>query len=252
MKKFYMIDLDGTMFKGTEMIESAKVWLDHCIENELPFLFLTNNSSRTQAQACEHMLRIGYENIKPEHFYTAALAAVDTIADQYPLRKAFYVGMDGLKDALINHGFTIDDQNPDFVFVGLDKTGTYEKYSTAIQCVLNGAILVGTNNDRILISENGANVGNGSIVAMMEYCTSREAVKIGKPYLPILECACKYAGVAPDEVTIIGDNLETDILCGINGHCDTILVTTGVHTKEDCDRLNIHPTQIVSSLKELI
>lgn len=252
MKPTYLLDLDGTMYHGTKCIESAKIFLDHCIEKGIPFLFLTNNSSRTPQQAAEHMLQMGYTHIEAKHFYTSAMAAADTMAKQDTRRKASFIGELGLEEALLNAGFVIDENQPDFVFIGLNKQASYQDYSMKIRHVLKGATLVGTNNDRILLSESGANVGNGSVVALFEFCTSKEAVKIGKPHTPILEAALNYAQLNKEEVIIIGDNLETDILCGLNGHVQTILVTTGVHQEADVERLKIYPDRIVSNLTELI
>ena len=87
---------------------------------------------------------------------------------------------------------------------------------------------------------------------MFEYCSKQEAIKIGKPNLPIIEGALSYAKVDREDVMIIGDNLETDILCGINANIETTLVTTGIHNMEDCYRLNIKPTYLVENLKGLI
>ncbi len=250
--KFYMIDLDGTMYHGTKILPGAKDFINCLIENNIGFIFLTNNSSRTQEQAAMHMIKMGFKGIKPEMFYTSAMAAADTISRRFPnKKKAAYIGESGMKNALLDYGFTIEPDNPDFLFVGLDRNATYRDYSYAVRTLKNGAILVGTNNDRILLSQEGANIGNGSIVAMFEYATSQEAIKIGKPHPAIIEGALRYAGVNKEDVIILGDNLETDIICGINAGIDTILVTTGVNNMEDCYKLNIHPTYIVDNLSRL-
>ncbi len=252
MKKVYLIDLDGTMFKGTTIIEDAKKFLDHCIENQHPFLFLTNNSSRTPKQVVEHMKSIGFSGIETKDIYTSSMAAVDTVAKMSDKRKAYFIGQDGLELALKEKGFIIDDENPDFLFIGLNKTCDYIQYSKALSCALKGAQLIGTNNDRLLAHESGYSLGNGSIVAMFEYATSLEAMKIGKPHKPIMEGVLSYLNKTADEVIIVGDNLETDIQCGINAKVESVLVTTGVHQKSDCEKLNIYPDRIIDSMLELL
>ena len=37
MKKTYLIDLDGTMYRGTEIIEGAKEFIDYLISQDHPF-----------------------------------------------------------------------------------------------------------------------------------------------------------------------------------------------------------------------
>lgn len=248
-KKCYMIDLDGTMYWGTKILDGAKEFVDWLIETEQHFIFLTNNAARTQQQAANHMLKMGFENIKPEMFYTSAMAAAQMVSNRFPKKnKAYLIGEKGLEEALKDNNFEITSNHPDFVFIGLDRQGTYKEYSYALQCLLDGAKLVGCNDDKILLTENGINMGNGSIVKMFEHASGQKAIQIGKPHRAIIEGALRYANVAKEDVLIIGDNLETDIQLGINAKIDTVLVTTGIHNMEDCYRLNIKPTYMVANL----
>lgn len=250
--KVYLIDLDGTMYKGSTIIDGAKQFVDYLLRKDLPFLFLTNNSSRTLSQNVEHMQKMGFEGIQEKHFFTSAMAAAAHIVKKSDLRRCDYVGMDGLREALENKGFEIVETDADFLFVGLDRAGNYASYSQKLQHLLQGASLVGTNSDRLLASDTGFNVGNGAIVAMFEYASGQKSEAIGKPHYPILEEALAYLGKSKQECAIIGDNLETDILLGVKYDVETIFVTTGVHSIEDCDRLNISPTVTISTLLSLI
>ena len=64
MKKTYLIDLDGTMYRGTEIIDGAKDFIDFLIKNDQRFVFLTNNAKRTKRQNVEHMEKMGFTVIK--------------------------------------------------------------------------------------------------------------------------------------------------------------------------------------------
>ena len=250
--KTYLIDLDGTMYKGTDIIDGAKEFIEYLLNHNIEFYFFTNNSSRTPKQAMEHMKALGFEGITPEHFYTSAMAAARYVAMNYKERNAYYIGQSGIEEALQHEGFNLVEDHADFVFIGLDKQGTYEKYSKALRQLVNGAILVGTNNDRILLQENGANIGNGSVVAMFEYAIGKESLKIGKPHAACIDVFCEMFTKSKEECIIIGDNLETDILCGVNANVESILVTSGIHQAADIERLQIKPTRIIANLKELI
>lgn len=253
MNKTYFIDLDGTMYLGSKPMEGAIEFINYLIKNKIPFLFLTNNATRTQSQACEHMLKMGFKNLEAKHFYTSAMAAADKIAKDYPATKdVYYIGESGMKEALIAKDFHINPDQADFLFIGLDRLASYKDYSYAIRLVKKGARLVGTNNDRILLNEAGPNIGNGAIVAMFEYASNTEAIKIGKPHVAIIEGALSYMNIHKENVTLIGDNLETDIQCGCNFGIETIFVAGGVHRFEDCHTLNIHPTYLINNLKGLI
>lgn len=247
--KTYLIDLDGTMYRGNENIEGAKEFIDDCLKHHIPFYFLTNNASRTLAQNVEHMKKLGFCGIEEKHFFTSSMAAAQYMKKK-GYTKAQYIGMEGLEEALCKNGFEISEQ-PECLFVGLDKQGSYEKYSKALKYLLDGAVLVGTNDDRLLASGSSFNVGNGSIVRMFEYAASTTSLRIGKPSRVILNEALDYYHLNKEDCIIIGDNLETDIALGMNEHVETILVLSGVHHEEDIQRLNIYPDRIVSRLDEL-
>lgn len=250
--KTYLIDLDGTMYRGTEIIPGAKEFIDAMIKRNERFVFLTNNAKRTKRQNVEHMEKMGFTGIREEHFFTSSMAAAKYTASRYEGRNAYYIGQDGLKEALLENGFHITEEDVDFVFVGLDMDGTYEKYSKALGFLLKGAELIGTNNDRLLAKPGGFNVGNGSVVALFEYAIGKESPKIGKPYAPILDEALNYFNLKKEDCILLGDNLETDILLGVNNGVETTFVTSGVHTREDVEKMGIHPTNIVDDLRELI
>lgn len=252
MRKTYLLDLDGTMYRGTQIMDGAKEFIDHLHKTKQPYYFLTNNSKRTRQQNVEHMEKMGYTNIQPTSFFTSAMAAAIYARKNYEKRKAWYVGEAGLEEALIENGFSIVEDQPDFVFVGLDQNANYHKYAKAVNFLAQGAILIGTNNDRLLAQPNGFAVGNGSIVAMMEYASCQCSPKIGKPYAPILEEALAYIHKNKEEVILVGDNLETDIQLGVKHGVESILVMGGVHSEADCERLQIHPNRIIQNLRDLI
>ena len=252
MKKTYLIDLDGTMYRGSAIIDSAKQFIDELNKRNEEYYFLTNNAKRTKRQNVEHMEKMGYTGIKEEQFFTSAMAAAIYAKKHYEKRNAYYIGQDGLKEALLDQGFHITEENVDFVFVGLDTSGTYEKYSKALQFLLDGATLIGTNDDRLLAQPSGFHIGNGSIVAMFEYATKQQSPKIGKPHDTILLECLEYIHKQKDEVVIVGDNLETDILLGVRNGIESVFVTSGVHNRKDVDKFGIKPSKIVDDLCELL
>ena len=250
--KTFIFDLDGTMYRGNAIIDSAKVYLDYCIQQNIPFIFLTNNAMRTRQEIAKHMLDMGYEGINPSMFYNSAMASVQYVKDHYKERKVYYIGCDGLKEALVEEGFIFDDQHPDFVFVGLQKDIDYNGYSKALSYLLNGAKLIGTNKDRILAKPSGFELGNGAIISMFEYASKQISPDIAKPSCVILEYCCKYFDLNYEDIVLIGDNLETDIKLGFNLSIKTVFVQTGIHTKSDIDSLKIYPDVIVDELSDLI
>ena len=69
----YLIDLDGTMYKGTDEIDGAAQFIDYLNNNHIPHLYVTNNSTKTPVQVTEK-LREMHIDAKPDEVVTSALA----------------------------------------------------------------------------------------------------------------------------------------------------------------------------------
>ncbi|MBF7125485.1 TIGR01457 family HAD-type hydrolase [Pediococcus pentosaceus] len=248
----YLIDLDGTIYRGKEKIPAAKRFIERLQEHNIPFLFLTNNTTKTPEDVAKN-LRDNHD-IKAEtsNVYTAALATadyLDGIADQKH-RKAYIIGELGLKRAILSKGFEMDEDNPDYVVAGLDYDVTYHKFEIATLAVKKGAKFIGTNADTNLPNERGLVPGAGSVIALLERSTQQQALYIGKPETIIMEKALAVTGLSKDQVVMVGDNYMTDISAGINFGIDTLLVYTGVSTKELVAKQDIKPTHEVDSFDE--
>ncbi len=248
--KTLVFDLDGTMYRGTSIIQSACDFLNLCIEKKVPFYFLTNNSLRTRQENVEHMMNMGYTNIDADMFYNSAMASVQYVKHHYSQRKAYYVGKNGLKEALEQEGFTITEDHPDFVFVGLDKSATYDVYSKALDHLLQGSKLIGTNKDRVLASPKGFEVGNGSVVALFEYASQQVSPDIAKPSGVMLDLFLEHTHLNKEDIVLIGDNLDTDIKLGYDHGVETIFVQTGVHTISDLKNHPVKPDVVLETLMD--
>ncbi len=252
MTRTYLLDLDGTMYRGSQIIKEAKIFLDYLIKTNQKFIFLTNNAKRTRKQNVEHMKVLGFTGITEDHFFTSAMAASKQVAMLSENRKCFFIGEAGLRQALQEEGFIFVQEDADFVFVGLQQDATYELYSKALSLLLKGAKLVGTNDDRKIPIGDDYMIGNGAIVEMLAYASGQTSWQIGKPHPPILRQCLSYYNLSKNEVVMIGDNLETDILMCVNQQVESILVCTGVHNEKDIAITNIHPSRVIQKLTDLI
>src|SRR5262249_47590046 len=131
------------------------------------------------------------------------------------------------------------------------RTFTCEMIDTAVRMIMGGAKLVATNLDPNCPTQQGIRSGCGAIVAMLEAATGRKAFSVGKPSPVMFRFACAELGVEPDETTIIGDTMETDILGGVQMGCETILVLSGGTALEDLDRFAFGPDRVIGSVADL-
>lgn len=248
--KGYLIDLDGTIYKGKDRIPAGEAFVHKLQRRNLPYLFVTNNTTRTpetvQAMLAEHF------NVETsiETIYTATLATVDYLNDKNLGKKVYVIGDVGLKQAIAEAGYIEDTDNPDYVVVGLDWEVDYEKLSIATLAIQKGAHFVGTNPDLNIPTERGLMPGAGSIITLIEVATRVKPVYIGKPNAIIMEKAVEHLGLPRQEVIMVGDNYLTDIRAGIDNGIPTLLVTTGFTKPEEVPDLPIQPDYVLSSLAE--
>ena len=253
MKKYagYMIDLDGTIYRGKEKIPAAKRFIERLQEHDTTFICVTNNSTQAPIKVVENLANNFDIHVKEENVYTSALATADYIADLNKDKRSVYViGEVGLKQAILDKGFRFEETNPDYVVVGLDYDVTYHKFELATLAIKRGAKFIGTNADTNLPNERGLVPGAGSVIALVECSTQQKATYIGKPETIIMEKALERLGLPKDEVVMVGDNYMTDIKAGINFGIDTMLVYTGVSTRELVRKQEIAPTIELRSLDE--
>ncbi|WP_018661824.1 TIGR01457 family HAD-type hydrolase [Heyndrickxia acidiproducens] len=247
--KAYLIDLDGTMYRGTEKIEEAGDFIQRLKAKGIPYLFVTNNSSRTPAQVAEKLR--GFEiPADTEQVFTTSMATAQYIYDEKKDASVYVIGEEGIHAAIKEKGFTITEDHPDYVVFGIDREITYEKLAIGCIAIRNGAKFVSTNGDIAIPTERGLLPGNGALTAVLSVATQTQPVFIGKPESIITEQALAYIGTKKDETIMVGDNYDTDILAGIRTGIDTLLVHTGVTTKEILKTKEIMPTYTIDSLDQ--
>ncbi|MBX9101175.1 TIGR01457 family HAD-type hydrolase [Streptococcus anginosus] len=248
--KGYLIDLDGTIYKGKDRIPAGEAFVHELQRRNIPYLFVTNNTTRTP-ETVQAMLAEQFNVETPiETIYTATLATVDYLNDKNLGKKVYVIGDVGLKQAIAEAGYIEDTDNPDYVVVGLDWEVDYEKLSIATLAIQKGAHFVGTNPDLNIPTERGLMPGAGSIITLIEVATRVKPVYIGKPNAIIMEKAVEHLGLPREEVIMVGDNYLTDIRAGIDNDIPTLLVTTGFTKPEEVPDLPIQPDYVLSSLAE--
>ncbi|MFC5711178.1 TIGR01457 family HAD-type hydrolase [Thalassorhabdus alkalitolerans] len=247
--KGYLIDLDGTVYRGKEIIPEAVEFVSSLKEQNLPYLFVTNNSSETPESVAQKLQNMGIP-CETKHVFTSSMATASYLTEQREKQSAYVIGEDGIQKALEQAGITYEEDQPGFVVMGIDRSITYEKLAKAALAVRNGARFIATNKDVSLPSERGLLPGNGSFVSVISLSTGVEPTVIGKPESIIVEQALERINLSKEEVLMVGDNYDTDILAGINGGIDTLMVHTGVTTAEQLKEKQEQPTHVVSSLKE--
>jgi NagD protein len=244
-----LIDMDGVLYRGGELIPGADAFIRELRERDIPFRLLTNNSQRTRRDVAAKLARLGID-VDEEHVFTSAMATARFLARQHPGGTAFVIGEGGLLTALHRNGYAVVDHDPDYVVVGEGRTFNLELIETAVRMLSRGAKLIATNLDPNCPTEAGLRPGCGAMVAVLESATGVKAFSAGKPSPLMMRAARKELGLTTDETAIIGDTMETDILGGVQLGYHTVLVLSGGTRREDLTRYAYRPDVVVESLAE--
>lgn len=247
--KGYLIDLDGTMYRGGEKVEAASEFIERLANRGIPYLFVTNNSSKTPEQIAGKLESLGIRASSGQVF-TSSMATAEYLSASDQPGKIYAIGEEGLFQALKDKGFELTDDHPDAVVMGIDRAITYEKLAKACLAVRNGARFIATNGDTAVPTERGLVPGNGALSAVIAVSTRVQPLIIGKPERIIMDQALKVLGVDKQAAIMVGDNYDTDIMAGIQSGIDTLHVQTGVTSMKELAEKREQPTYSVATLDE--
>jgi NagD protein len=249
-KKGFISDMDGVIYHGNKILPGVKEFVAWLKKERKKFLFLTNSSERTPKELHEKLSRMGID-VEKHVFYTSALATAQFLSSQKPRGTAFIIGEAGLINAMYNVGYTMNNIDPDYVVVGDTRSYSYEKIEQAVNLVLRGAKLIGTNPDVSGPVENGLAPSTKALIAPIELATGRRAYFVGKPNPLMMRIALKKLGCSREESIIIGDRMDTDIIAGIESEIDTCLVLTGISDKKTVNEFPYKPHFILNDVGDI-
>ncbi|MGX4257230.1 HAD-IIA family hydrolase [Bacillus velezensis] len=247
----FLIDLDGTVFRGRELIDGAKEAVHTLQSLGKAVVFLSNRGNLSRAMCRKKLLGAGIRTDERSIVLSSSVTA-SFLKKHYPLSKVWVLGEKGLTDELALAGVTLA-QNPqaaDWLVISLHETVTYEDLNLAFKAASSGARIIATNRDRSFPNEGGHAMDVAGMIGAIEASAgAKTELVIGKPSWLMAEAACEALGLPPEECAIIGDSLESDIAMGRLYGMKSVLVLTG-SAKLGEPRL-YEPDIVLNSIKDL-
>jgi NagD protein len=247
----WLMDMDGVLVREEQAIPGADRFLARLRELGTPFLVLTNNSTYTRRDLAARLAASGLQ-VPEEAIWTSALATARFLHDQRPGGSAFVIGEAGLTTALHDAGYTLTERAPDYVVLGETRTYSFERITRAIRLIADGARFIATNPDATGPSVDGPLPATGSVAALISRATGVEPYFVGKPNPLMMRSALNAIDAHSETAAMIGDRMDTDIVSGLEAGMETVLVLTGVTTREDAERHPYRASRIVDSVADLL
>jgi NagD protein len=246
----YLTDMDGVIVRGSALIPGAAEFIQRLRDREIPFLILTNNSLYTQRDLQVRLSYMGLQ-VPPDAIFTSALATAQFLHSQRPDGRAYVIGEAGLTTALHDIGYALTDQDPEYVVLGETTTYSFERITRAIRFIADGARFIATNPDVMGPGEGGIVPATGAVAALISSATGVKPYFIGKPNPLMMRTALRTLNAHSENSVMIGDRMDTDIIAGIESGLRTILVLTGVTSRQQVERFPYRPTWIQESIAEV-
>ncbi|MGA8115463.1 MAG: HAD-IIA family hydrolase [Actinocatenispora sp.] len=247
----WLTDMDGVLVHEGAPVPGADEFIARLRESGKRYLVLTNDSRSTPRDAQARLGRIGI-GVPEEAIWTSALATAQFLDDQRPGGSAYVIGEAGLTTALYQAGYVLSDHEPDYVVLGETRTYSFEAITRAIRLVAAGSRFIATNPDPTGPSREGSLPATGSVAALISKATGVEPYFVGKPNPMMMRSALNTVQAHSETTIMIGDRMDTDILCGMEAGLETILVLTGITRREEVDRFPYRPSRVVDSIADLI
>jgi NagD protein len=256
MRRGFLIDMDGVIYRENHLIPGAAQFVETLLAQGIPFLFLTNNSAPTPEDLAVRLKHLGIDGLSPRNFYTSALNTADFLSETHPNCTAFVIGEGGLLTALHERKIANDAINPSYVIVGEGAVSS-DKLTKAHEFIERGARLLATNPDNWCpVGSEKTRPGAGAVSAYLEASTGEHAYYLGKPNGYMFQRAKKRlienSLISADETVMIGDTMETDIRGAFEAGLHSFLVLTGSTSLEDVNKYAYQPTRILKSVADLL
>jgi len=246
-----IIDMDGVLWRGDVPAPGLADFFAFLRRRSIRFVLATNNASQTPEQYIAKLSRMGV-TVSRDEILTSAQAAAIHLEGIAPKGMAVYtIGEAGVTQALTERGFAISDDQAPCVVVGMDRGLTWEKLARATLNIRAGATFIGTNPDTTLPTERGLVHGNGAVLAALQAATGVAPVIVGKPEPMMYQQAMARLGGHAGDTAALGDRLETDILGAVRAGIRSILVLSGISTREELIALDYQPDWVFEDIAEL-
>ena len=244
------LDLDGTIYLGSNLIEGALSFLVRLEERGIRRFFLSNNSSKSVGQYLEKLRGLGIPASEDE----ILLSTHDLISwlSENGIDQTYLVGTEGMREMLESVGVATASENPQYVVLGYDTEITYEKLSTASIHLHKGVPMVASHPDIVCPSPDGGLPDTGAYMDLFEATTGvRPEHVCGKPNAGMILHKVQELGLRPDQCAMIGDRLYTDMEMAERAGVHGVLVLSGEATIEDLEKAPQRPSIVVGSVDEL-
>lgn len=249
--KGFILDLDGTVYLSDRVFPGALKFLEVLRTRNIPFVFVTNNSSRSAAAYVDKLTAMGIPDIENQHVLTSGGATISHLKNAGMFPEIYLLGTTELKGEFREAGFEVESKKPSAVVLGFDKELTYQRLETACDHLQAGVPFVATHPDLVCPVEGGYIPDTGAMIKLFTAATGVEPEIIGKPRPALVRAALERLNAPAGETCMAGDRIYTDMRMARDSGLVSLLVLSGESTEKDAREASELIDFVFPSLGEL-
>ena len=249
--KGFLIDLDGVLSIGDQVIEGARAAIDLLKEKKYRIRFVSNTTRKCRKTVSERLIRLGFD-IPEASIFTPPLAAIAYMNAAGKHRCLLLTTGDVYRDFEQWCDRNPENSRVDYVVVGdAGEKMTYDLLNAAFRAVTGGAEIIALEKDRYWMAPDGVMLSAGPFVAALEFAAGKTATVMGKPSKAFFDMALRDMDLRPDQAVMVGDDIITDIAGARKTGMKAVLVRTGKYREDTLRTAVIKPTYVIDSIARL-
>lgn len=244
-----LFDLDGVIYNGETPIEGAAEAIAWARRERIPFLFVTNTTSRPRDTLVRKLESFGIL-ATTEDIWTPAVAANLWLAERGISPAALFVPAETAAEF---QDVAVADAGAKTVVIGdLGDSWDFATLNRAFRLLHADAetILVALGMTRYWMSPTGPSLDVAPFVVALEHASGRRAVVLGKPSQEFFTAAAAKLQLPSADLLMVGDDIRTDIggaqAAGLRG----AIVKTGKFRPDDLEQ-GVRPDAVWNSVADL-
>ena len=251
MMRGILFDLDGVFYVGERLIEGAPETLAWCAAQNIPYLFITNTTSRPPRAIGSKLAALGIHTDEGM-IMSPPVAAVDYLR-RHGLRKVSLYISESTRQLFTDFEIVASDAVVDAVIIGdMGEGWHYAVLNRALRQLMHvpAPQLLALGMTRYWQAPDGLRLDAGAFVAAFEYASGVKPVVLGKPAVEFFHSATARLELTANEVLMIGDDIRGDIAGAQAAGLHAVLVRTGKFRETDLQS-DIRPDAVLDSIADL-
>jgi len=245
MIKAFLFDLDGVFYINNTLLKGANETIEWFQKKKIPYRFLTNNTTLSRRNLAIKMNGIGLR-IKENEIISANYAGVLLLKKLKFSNCRLILDNKAIEDY---KDFNVKENDPEAIVIGdIGNLWNYDLMNNLMKQILNGSKLIALHKGRYYETNLGLTLDSGAFVVGLEHATQTKAIVVGKPESTFFEIATETFECQPEEIGMIGDDLNNDIEGGLKMGYNTFLVKTGKYRENIFKNSLIKPNYCIESI----